>query len=336
MNFFFPYSRRIYNITHTLWKMNLSNIEKSDIHESDLMDDGSGLMDENGSDLMDETGSDLMDENGSDLMDENGSNARRRRRRRPCDIDDIVYGRTESSKTGLTSVGKSSCNLTKDIDNSPWNYKILLLLKKIGKKTMGYRWMQEQESQYYEKINARFDILEMFILAFLGTVTGGGFINFVVSTDLENNKTVYIIITVIQLVTIFIAAIINGYNNVKDYEKKIIDHKNASIKNAELNLNIQYQLSLNVNDRETDKFYLRNTIKAFNDILVLSPTIRNETKKKYLEESNDNEIFNPIIVEGDGINIVINYDNKNQDENTDKDNVDSQINYQIDRWLQHF
>lgn len=221
-------------------------------------------------------------------------------------------------------------------NNGPWNYKILLLLRKIGKKTMGYRWMHEQESQYYEKVSGRINIIEMLILALLGTITGGGFINFAASSGLDGNKVVYIIITVAQLVIIFLSAIIKGYSRIKEYEKKFNNHTNASIKNAELNLSIQYQLSLNLPDRENDKIYLKNVINSFNDILLLSPNIRNVTKNKYLEESNDNDIFNPIIAEEDGPNIVINYDNNKTEKNVGNNNIDSHVNYQIDRWLQHF
>lgn len=41
----------------------------------------------------------------------------------------------------------SSKNVT-DNQYDPWNYKIVLLLRKIGRKTTGYRWMHEQESKY--------------------------------------------------------------------------------------------------------------------------------------------------------------------------------------------
>ena len=247
---------------------------------------------------------------------------------------------------GADNVTDSQNNLN---DDEPWNYKILLLLKKIGKKTMGYRWMHEQESKYYDKIHNRISIIEMLMIAFLGTITGGGFINFVVNADIDDNKIVYIVITAIQLFMVFMVASIRGYRNVVKYEKKVIDHTNASNKNAELNLHIQYQLSLNIKDRDMDKVFLKNVIRSFNDILILSPNIRNSTKKKYLQESSDNDIFNPIFTEGDGLNIIINYsqDNnnspkKNVTTNTSEvpdvnsDNIDSRINYQIDRWLQHF
>ncbi|XWV25129.1 hypothetical protein QJ856_gp0647 [Tupanvirus deep ocean] len=226
-------------------------------------------------------------------------------------------------------------------DDEPWNYKILLLLKKVGKKTMGYRWMHEQDAQYYDKMNTRFGTYEMLILAFLGTITGAGFVNFIAGTGLQDNKIVYIVITVTQLVTVFIAAIIKGYSNVNNYEKNKADHFLAALKNAELNLNIQYQLSLNIKDRDNDKLFLKNVVKNFNDILFLAPPIRESTKKRYMEESNDNDMFNPIIFDGDGLQIIV-HDPTNETKNNivlnQKTNIanDSKMKYQIDRWLQHF
>lgn len=219
-------------------------------------------------------------------------------------------------------------------DDSPWNYKILLLLRKIGKKTMGYRWMHEQESQYYNMMDIRYGIYEMLLLAFLGTVAGAGFINFIVNSGLNDNKIIYIVITTVQLTTVFLAAIVKGYRKVNQYQKNKSDHFFAALKNAELNLNIQYQLSLNINVRDDDKVFLKGVIKNFNDILFLSPSIREITKKKYLEESNDNDMFNPIITNNDGnLQIIINESAKTYNNDI---SPDSKMKYQIDRWLQHF
>lgn len=218
-------------------------------------------------------------------------------------------------------------------DEKPWNYKILLLLKKIGKKTMGYRWMHEQDTKYYTAKNNRFNMYERLILAFLATITGGGFVSFIAGVDLTENRTVFIVLSIIELVTVFFAAIVKEYRYVNDYEKYKNDHSMAAVKNAEINLEIQYQLALDVNQRETDKYFLANIIKKFNDILYEAPKIRAETKDKYLEGSEDNEMFNPIITDNGMLQVVV-HDAKD----TDKTNInnDSRMKYQIDRWLQHF
>ena len=252
-------------------------------------------------------------------------------------LDKIEIGETTNSDkfnndTYKNSNDKEFINVDDDPNNnSPWNYKILLLLRKIGKKTMGYRWMHEQETKYYTVLNTKFNIYERLILALLGTITGGGFVSFLSGANLENNKIIYIVITIVQLVIVFFAAIIKEYRYVNNYEKNKNDHSAAAVKNAEINLEIQYQLALNIRDRDTDKHFLANIIKKFNDVLYLAPKIRNDTKEKYLEGSEDNDMFNPIITDNDGILQIVVHD-KNETNNSN----DSKMKYQIDRWLQNF
>ncbi len=223
------------------------------------------------------------------------------------------------------------------VQESRWNHKMLLLLRKVGKKTMGYRWMHEQEFLHYETRHTRLSIFEMFIFAFLGVLTGGGLINFISGSGLDNNKTTYIVITAIQLVTVFVAALARGYGTVVKYEKKMNDHLNASLKNAELNLSIQAQLSLNIVDRESDILFLKSVVKNFNDILFLSPGIREHTKKKYLKAADDNDIFTPMLTDLDDIRIVINYDDHKSNPVSNVNPInDSQLDYEIDRWGKHF
>jgi hypothetical protein len=207
----------------------------------------------------------------------------------------------------------------------PWNYKIVLLLKKIGKKTMGYRWMHEQDAKYYDNINSKLAVVEMLLLAFLGTLSGGQFVYFMINSGLNQNPIVYIVLSVVQLVSIFAAAIVKGYRDVSKFENLRAEHNYVALKNAELNLDIQYQLSLNVKNREDDKSFLLHIIRKFNDILFLSPKIREKTKKHYLEESDDNDIFNPIMIDTAPTGTQI--------QNTPQS---SELKYQIDRWLQHF
>lgn len=229
---------------------------------------------------------------------------------------------------------KTETSETKNVDK-PWNYKIILLLQKIGKKTMGYRWMHEQDTKYYEKMNTKFNIYERLILAFMGTITGAGFVNFIVDAGLSANRVIYIVITILQIITVFFAAIIKEYRHVNNYDKHKDDHSSAALKNAEINLDIQYQLALNIKDREEDRHFLSDTIKKFNDVLYLAPAIREETKKKYLAESEDNDMFNTIMSNQDGaIEVVVHNNDKINDK---RNNVDeAKVNYQIDRWLKHF
>ena len=235
---------------------------------------------------------------------------------------------TREERIEMTDVN----NIDSSQSNEPWNYKIMLLLVKIGKKTMGYRWMHDQEAQYNERMNTKFKIVEAIILAFMAVFSSGQFVNFIVSTNLEKQKIFYVVMNVLQLVFIFITYIIKGYCDVNKFEKNTSDHRYTSTKNSEINLDIQQQLSLSIKDRETDNQFLRNVIKRFNDVSFLAPPIRTVTKNNFLKESNDNDIFNPIIANHDGENLQIMI-NDNQDNNNEPD---LQMKYQIDRWLQHF
>jgi hypothetical protein len=218
-------------------------------------------------------------------------------------------------------------------NNSLWNDKIVFVLKKLGRKTMGYRWMHEKEAVYYDEMNTRYNIYETFLLALLGTITGAGLINFVIGAGIDNSKIVYIVLTIVQLVGITISVFIKEYRSISQYERSKNDHSYAAIKHGELNLNIQYQLALKLVDREPGNIFLRNSIKSFSDILYLSPPIRECTKKKCLEEYWDSDMFNPIIEENDDLQLVVVDDRNNPRSIVTQD---PSMDYQITRWLQHF
>ncbi|MEM3061966.1 MAG: hypothetical protein QW303_00270, partial [Nitrososphaerota archaeon] len=168
------------------------------------------------------------------------------------------------------------------------------------------------------------NLLEMFILAMLATITGASFINFLVGIGLDGNRILYIVLSLSQMAVVFLAGIIKGYRSVMKYEKLKSDHKYAALKNAEVNLSIQYQLSLNVRERTNDKIFLKRMIKYFNNILSLSPQIRESTRKRYLRQSEEDDIFNPNVESG------------NSAETLDENQVNHKLNSEIDRWLQHF
>lgn len=223
---------------------------------------------------------------------------------------------------------KSNEKICQIDDNKPWNYKILLLLRKIGKKTMGYRWMHEQEANYYNDLETKFETGKIIIIILLSLVNGTSLYNTFAGTYLEYNLIFHATISIINLVGLAALAFSIKYPDAKKYTDLKHNHFNASLRNAELNLTIQSQLALNLEDRESDKMFLQSIIRLFKDILYLSPSIRETTKKKYIAESEENEIFNPLFGTGDDLQIIIQNDLSNGN--------DSGMKYQIDRWLQHF
>lgn len=238
--------------------------------------------------------------------------------------DNSSSGKDENSSKEKKEVCMVEC------DDQPWNYKILLLLKKIGKKTMGYRWMHEQEAIYYDDRDIKFGIAQMIIITILGFISGTGLINAISGTGLENNVVFITVVNILNLIGLVVLAIVTKYPEINKYSDMKNSHANAANRYAELNLAIQSQLSLNLKDRESDKMFLQSVIRIFNSILFLSPPIREKTKKKYIEGSEDNDIFNPLISEGDGLQIIV----RNGNEQDNKD-IDSTLKYQIDRWIQY-
>lgn len=250
-------------------------------------------------------------------------------------IDDNIF---ENEPDGKSLDEKPVCVKKEDCKEKPWNYKILLLLRKIGKKTMGYRWMHEQESQYNEDMETKLTIYEIVILSLLGIVTCGEFVGFIIDLGLDNNRIIYIVLTSFQLLFLCVSGIIKGYKEANKFSTNQTDHNYAASKFGEINLNIQNQLSLNLSDRDRDKDFLKNIIKNFNDIMFLAPKIREEVKKKYLEEADENNIFNPITEDINTLQVVVIKDELEDEKKNDKliDEINLKSKYQIDRWLQHF
>lgn len=237
---------------------------------------------------------------------------------------------------------KEIINICSESDDSkPWNYKFLIFLRKIGKKTMGYRWMHDQEAQYNEDTNSKYTITEIIILSFIGIISGGELLGLIFNSGLGDNKIALIVLTCVQLVVLFGYSVIKGIRETSEFDKNVFQHNYASSKFGEINLSIQNQLTLNIKDRDTDKDFLKNIIKSFNDLLYIVPKIRKSIKDKYIEGSEDNDMFNPLITDENGnIKIVIHDGTTNlNDSKTKSDDVntlDSKNKYQIDRWLQHF
>lgn len=216
-------------------------------------------------------------------------------------------------------------------DNHPWNYKIILFLRKVGTKTMGYRWMHDYEATHYGKMDNIFNIVEIIILSILGLLTSGQLITLIVTSGGEY-KVAWIIITAFQLVLVLVYGIIKGIHDAEGYPELIFRNNYAALRFGGINLEIQNQLSLNLRDRDTDKVFLKNIIKTFNDIMYISPKLRRRTKQHYLKNSEEDDVFKQLDEDSTGnLKLVVSEstaelekENKNQKE------------YQVERWLKHF
>lgn len=175
-----------------------------------------------------------------------------------------------------------------------WNEWTKMLLKKISDKAIGYRWMHDREYRMYENIESKSRIVEDVFLAFVDALGGTTFVMLVSGLDLNNNKTVLIVVSIIQLILGIILFIIKKIHQTGDYQRKEQTHKYIAGKFYDVTLRIQTQFALDIDRRENDKSFLLNIISKFNDIIQLALPIEKETIAKYIKAKEENDITLPI------------------------------------------
>lgn len=220
-----------------------------------------------------------------------------------------------------------------------WNRRTMMLLKKIGEKALGYRWMHYEEFKYNETMFTRYNNIEMILMAISSGFAGA--LLFVQSLGVTD-QVVLIVLTAIIMGTSLLSVITKIVKDNNDYPKLIFDHKYNSTKYGEINLTIQNQLALNIADRESDKEFVQNIIKNYNVLLFEAPSIRGKIMREYTEKTKDSKISKPVDVET--IEIVV----ENNDDNNyvttpmmsghriDGTQSTSRYGYEIDRWLSNF
>lgn len=218
--------------------------------------------------------------------------------------------------------------------NGSWNYKIVLLLQKIGKRTMGYRWMHDQESQNNDAQDNKYMIAQIVLNVLNAVISGSIMVTLIYAANLQNDLTTLYILTAITLALQIASGVVTGIRESSDFSETSIKHNYAAIKFGELNLDIQNQFSLNIDARDTDKDFLKNIIKRYNDLNMTSPKISDDVKQKYVASDEDNDVYNPIIV-GDYNNIQMS-DKKNDRMQDDDIEKGSKSKYEIERWLSRF
>ncbi len=239
-------------------------------------------------------------------------------------------------------------------DDAAWNYKIRLMLKKLGEKSIGYKWMHDKDAQNDDENNKKYSIIEVVLLTILGALTGGEFLGLIFSAGLYFSRNFLIAVVSVQIVFIIACGSIKGYKDVNNFEESIWKHTYAGQKFNEIFLGIQEQFALNLNDRDTDKVFLKNIVKQYDDLMLISPQISKGTMKDYIKATENYDIYKPSIVGGiDTIEIVIDdnrpktvamaninphQDRRMIDNLTSNKNLqlESKLNYEIDRWLRHY
>lgn len=226
----------------------------------------------------------------------------------------------------------------------PWNMAISIKLKQIGEKSAGYRWMHDHEKIYYTKISKIYMILEVILLAIMGTLSSGDFVMFMINNKI-NGGSGGLIISSTQLLLLLIYCVVKGLYDTGNYSNIILSHHTASSKFNELFLEIDIQTRLPISKREPDSNFLIHKTKEYITAMNESPAIRQSTIDKYILATENEDIYKPPIAgEFDKIEIVIHDENnikvKSRSITSDKNekspktnNIDPKLKNQIDRWL---
>ncbi|AYV78738.1 MAG: hypothetical protein Edafosvirus29_2 [Edafosvirus sp.] len=229
-----------------------------------------------------------------------------------------------------------------DVDNTnkkPWNNRMKLLLKRLGEKSMGYRWMHDQENAHFLKLDNTFNNLQIILGTLLATLNSTGLATLYANT--ANNFNIIFSLTLIGLILSAILTIIMGIREKNEYNTIAFNHKDTASKFTKIYHSIQEQLSLDMEDREIDKEFLGKKIREYDELMQNKPNIRKKILDKYVDETKNINIYKPIItdefenidIDDDNDNTVINIKSKNELHDKDKQ---KKIDYEISRWLNNF
>lgn len=271
-------------------------------------------------------------------------------------------GNTTNILNNKPNIGPSNIPIYEDL-SVPWNRIVMTQLKKIGEKSIGYKWMHEQEILHNDKWNSIYSILEIILLAIIGTIQSGEFIGFVGNFGLGNYYGAVVSINAVQLGLVFIYAVVKGLKDFGNYDKLVFEHRLAKLKFSEIYSDIEKQFSRPISRRCDGDTFLEAKSKEFNDLMFNVPTISKDIVNQYMKATENEDIYKPLLIgHFDKIEIVIDNHNDNlislrkndnethsrkrkinkntndnTDMDTDNDNHDNEImKYQIDRWLQNF
>jgi hypothetical protein len=227
-------------------------------------------------------------------------------------------------------------NNINECENPLKNRGIMIQLKKIGEKSVGYRWMHDKEAMRYERIQGCLKKIDIVFIS-INSILSGSTIIFSIS-DILKDRLFIVILSCLTMVINFILLLIKGFLGNDEYQKKIRDHTYSSNKYNEIFLTIQNHFMLDINDREIDKDFLINKTKEYNDLRFISPTIKEQTLNKYINASGKHDIYTPLLI-GDLEKIEIIFEN-NKDESKvtikadeTTDNYNNKLIYELDRFI---
>jgi hypothetical protein len=219
-----------------------------------------------------------------------------------------------------------------------WAYRTKLLLKSIGERSFGYQWLHEQEQIYYERLDQKFKIAQIIVIALTATVTSGSMIGLIADTGSRDNLTMIILISLAEMLLSLISAVLLGIREQSDYVKKSDNHRNAAFEFSKIYHSIQEQFAISHQHREDEIIFLKNMLKIYDDLRQKMPIIRQKTLDQYEEKTKNKDI-----TKLDGIdehdNIDISSEEKDKKDNKTVMIPKSQTTkmaYELDRWMKKF
>jgi hypothetical protein len=233
----------------------------------------------------------------------------------------------------------SDNNIKIKAEDDSWNYRMKLMLKKIGEKSMGYRWMNEQEYAHYLNVDYYIGIVIIVLTALVTTLTSGTLIGLFSDTNLVKNSDTLMIITLLEVIMSALSGIAIAIRDQGEFKKKSRDYKDTSYKFARIYHSIQEQFSLPIKERENDIQFLKDKIKEYDDLMEAMGTIRPKILQKYINTARAQNHNKPALEEYETIEILDyapNAPNDGNKEITKIENAKSRIKYEIDRWISNF
>lgn len=216
------------------------------------------------------------------------------------------------------------------------NTKVISLLKNIGEKSIGCKWMHDIEANHYSSLNHYLLFAEIILISILTTITSGSIVIILLQIGISQSDYLMACINSILLILTLMYCIIKGIREAGDYSVLVRNHKYSATKYHAISLNIQKQLALSAKDRMHEKEFLIYIQEAFTTIQYEEPNIRRRTKNKYLQElkkMDQNNEFNDI-----EILLTNNSDIQNYNSIKNKESVDEndKYHYEITRYFSNF
>lgn len=252
-------------------------------------------------------------------------------------------------EVNVSEINNNKCNF-KNIDehkefildklDEPWNYRIMLQLKKIGEKSMGYKWMHNEDMMYYTLKFRCLTLIEVILLSLIGTLSGIE----IFSLFTTNNKLISILSTCIHTLLVIIYGLIKAIKESSDYPSRIYNHRWSSVKFGQISSEIQNQFCLPINKRDSDTGFLQYKTTDYNDNLLSAPVIRSCTRNKYINGTKNINISQPLSLGSmEKIEIVIDKGENNDIDIKDiklkdhanhiKQSIENKFEYEMERFL---